>query len=413
MPHEARIFVGIDWGNEIHHTWVTDGDGAAIDHRRFEHSGAGLTALAEWLVSCAAEPRAIIVAIEVPRGPIVETLLERGCQVWAINPKQLDRFRDRYSVGGAKDDRRDARVLAQAARTDPSAFRPLDAADPLTAQLRECSRHDAELAADFGRVANRLRELLLRAWPEVLRLAPAADAPWLWTLLARAPTPDAAAALRPAWVRQLLRRHHIRRWTAEDLLTVLRTPSVHLVAGTREGIAPRITDLVAQLEVLHQQRRAAERRLVGLLDALTDDAPPQVGREHPDAVILQSLPGIGIRITGTMLAEAADMLRRRDYHALRTHTGIAPVTKQSGKTRVVQMRLACNGRLRDAMFCWGRSALRDPHVHAHYTRLRAGGHSHARALRGVVDRLLKVLIVLLTNGQLYDATRRPSPAPVA
>ena len=62
------------------------------------------------------------VAIETPRGPVVESLMERGIAVHSINPKQLDRFRDRLSPAGAKDDRRDARVLASALRTDPHCF---------------------------------------------------------------------------------------------------------------------------------------------------------------------------------------------------------------------------------------------------------------------------------------------------
>lgn len=406
----SRIFVGIDWGTEVHRVWMTDREGAPLGDRAFRHGSEGLAALADWVVAgSAGDAGAVVVAIEVPRGTVVETLLERGCQVWALNPKQLDRFRDRYAVAGAKDDRRDAHVLADAARTAPSAFRALTATDPLTAQLRECSRHDTELAADVGRVANRLRDLLLRAWPELLRLAPAANEPWLWALLAQAPSPEAATTLRPAVVRAVLRRHRIRRLTADDVVAVLRGPRVHLVPGTREGIATRVVDLVAQLTLLHRQRAAAARRLEVLL-AAPPDPSPQDGREHRDPAILQSLPGLGPRIAGTMLAEAADALRRRDYHALRAHTGIAPVTKQSGKSRVVRMRMACNPRLQRAMYWWGHSAVRlDPRTRAHYKRLRAAGHGHARALRGVGDRLLRLLIVLLDRGALYDATRRLQP----
>ena len=68
---------------------------------------------AAWLWTLSAgQPQRVAVAIEVPRGAIVEGLVERGFHVFAINPKQLDRFRDRHSVAGAKDDRRDAFVLA-------------------------------------------------------------------------------------------------------------------------------------------------------------------------------------------------------------------------------------------------------------------------------------------------------------
>jgi hypothetical protein len=81
------------------------------------------------LVVTHAEPAVIAVAIEVPHGPIVETLLERGFLVYAVNPKQLDRFRDRFTVAGVKDDRRDAHVLGDSLRTDRHCFRHLAAED--------------------------------------------------------------------------------------------------------------------------------------------------------------------------------------------------------------------------------------------------------------------------------------------
>ncbi|MCG8598340.1 MAG: IS110 family transposase [Kiloniellales bacterium] len=85
-----------------------------------------MTEVCAWLAAnTGAAPTSIAVAIEVPHGPVVEALLEHGFQVYALNPKQLDRFRDRFSLAGAKDDRRDALVLADTLRTDRQALRHL------------------------------------------------------------------------------------------------------------------------------------------------------------------------------------------------------------------------------------------------------------------------------------------------
>jgi hypothetical protein len=90
------------------------------------------------------------------------------------------------------------------------------------------------------------------------------------------------------------------------------------------------------------------------------------------------------------------------------------VTKQSGRRLVVVMRQACNGRLRNAVYHWARvAATRDPHSHDVYAKLRARGHSHGRALRSIADRLLRVLIAMLTHRTLYDPTRRPARELVA
>ena len=228
------------------------------------------------------------------------------------------------------------------------------------------------------------------------------------------PRPTAAGTLRAADVRQVLRRHRIRRVTAEEVLKTLQAPSVHLAPGVREGVAPRVAALIEQLRLVDGQRRRAAKRLETLLQTLAEAGPTEKTREHPDVTILQSLPGIGMRIAATMLAEAPQALRDRDYHGVRTLGGIAPVTRQSGKRRTVRMRYACQRRVRTALYWWGMAAIqRDPCSRAHYDALRQKGHSHGRALRGVVDRLLAVLIALLRGDSLYDATRRRGSAPVA
>ena len=120
MEDERNWFVGVDWASETHHVRLSDAKGRKVGERAFAHGGQGLAEVAAWILkSTGATPDAVFVAIEVPHGPIVDALMERGFRVHAINPKQLDRFRDRFSPAGAKDDSRDAEVLADALRTDP------------------------------------------------------------------------------------------------------------------------------------------------------------------------------------------------------------------------------------------------------------------------------------------------------
>ena len=106
MSNQQRWYVGVDWASTNHHVRITNSEGRTIGEKIFSHSGEGLSQMADWLMatSGAASPSQIYVAIEVPHGPVVETLIERGFNVHAINPKQLDRFRDRYTLAGAKDD---------------------------------------------------------------------------------------------------------------------------------------------------------------------------------------------------------------------------------------------------------------------------------------------------------------------
>src|SRR5215471_15299249 len=141
MTEDIRWFVGLDWAREKHRVVVLDAEGESVAERDVTHDGAALSELCAWLIEVTgAQPAQTAVAIETPRGPIVETLLERGFVVYSINPKQLDRFRDRFTVAGAKDDSRDAHVLASSVRTDRRAFRRLALDDPLIIELREWLR---------------------------------------------------------------------------------------------------------------------------------------------------------------------------------------------------------------------------------------------------------------------------------
>src|SRR5467141_4292878 len=219
LPYEW--FVGIDWGSQQHQVCVLDRDRRLVGERTVDHDGASLAQLAAWLWTVSAgHPQRVAVAIEVPRGAIVEGLVERGFHVFARNPKQLARFRDRHTMSGAKDDRRDAFVLADSVRTDQPSFRRLQLDEPQFLLLRDLSRAEETLLEDFRRSANRFRDQLHRFYPQMLELCSAADESWLWDLIDLAPTPAHAALLSAEQVQRVLTVHRLRRVTATEVLDV-------------------------------------------------------------------------------------------------------------------------------------------------------------------------------------------------
>ena len=119
-----RIFAGIDWAENKHDVCVRDPGGATLKEWTLANTAADLAALAARLSAMVdGENEAAFISIEIPHGPVVETLLDAGFSVFSINTKQSDRFRDRFSLPGAKDDRLDALVLADSLRTDTHLFR--------------------------------------------------------------------------------------------------------------------------------------------------------------------------------------------------------------------------------------------------------------------------------------------------
>jgi len=406
---DIQAFVGIDWGTETHRVCVMAPSRKVLWEASVAHRGEALVELAQKLLRLT-ETRAeqIAVAIEVPRGTVVETLLEKGIQVFAINPKQLDRFRDRHTAAGAKDDRRDAFVLADSLRTDMPAFRRLRMGEAHLVQLRELSRMYDELKAERIALGSRLREQLHRYFQQILELGSVYDDPWIWALLERASTPEQAKRLSLAKIGSILKSHRIRRLSPEEVRTTLRREPLHVAPGVVEACRRHVELLLARLRLVHEQKCEVEKAIGTLIDGLAAEGKA----EHRDALILQSLQGLGKLVCATMLAEAWEPLRARDHNTLRALSGTAPITKQSGKQRAVLMRHACNHRLREAVHYWSRSAAaNDPFWKARYASLRAAGHAHARALRGIADRLLSVLIGMLRSNTTYDPTRRSIPAP--
>jgi hypothetical protein len=401
---QATWFVGIDWAPQRHEVCILDRDGGIVARQQIDHTAAALHAFVDSLMARAdGDPTRIAMAIEVPRGSVVELLVERGFAVYAINPKQLDRFRDRFTAAGAKDDRFDAHVLADSLRTDAHAFRRAQLDDPLIIQIREWSRVDDELQEEFSQLTNRLRDLIYRIAPGLLRLSPAADDAWLWALLEEAPTPAHQRRLAEWMVAQLLRTHRVRRLTAAELVAVLREPVPYSAPGVLEAVTAHVQVILPRVQLVARQRRQAQRELARVLDMLGAPAATDGDqREHADVTIVRSMPGIGTRIAARMLAEASQPLADRAYYILRGLLGVAPITRQSGKRKQVLMRRGCNQRLRHAAYHWARVATQHDDASRAYDRaLRLRGHTHGRALRSVANRLLRILCALLRHGQLF------------
>jgi transposase len=405
VSEQYRYFVGIDWATECHEVCILDADGRAIDRRTVEHTGSGIAQLLGYLKELTdGRLWELAAGVETPRGAIVESLMEQQVHVYSLNPKQMDRFRDRHTVAGAKDDRRDALVIADSLRTDRHLFRRARVDDPLIIRIRELSHSEQDMQQQQIRVTNQLRDLLWRYFPEVVRLSPALDEPWVWDLLALAPLPEQACKLRRSCMEKILRSHRIRRLTAQEVCAQLKTQALQLAPGAAAATAEHVLLLLPLLHTLHTQRKQILSRMEAVLGQMQEE---EQAREHRDVRVLLSMPGAGRIVAATMLAEASQALAERDYHALRSYAGVAPITRQSGHHRVTGMRRSCNQRLRNAVYHWSLGSIQyDPRSHEHYAALRKKGHSHARALRGVADRLLAVLTAMLKAGTSYDPTLR-------
>ncbi len=133
MTNHFQYFLGIDWGSERHRVCLMNREGRTVAERWIEHSGQSLAELVAWLLQQTSDSASALAgAIESPRGAVVETLLEHGFAVFSINPKQLDRFRDRYSPAAAQS-------------APPTPLTPLTPPTPLPLSYPPSHRNSSDL----------------------------------------------------------------------------------------------------------------------------------------------------------------------------------------------------------------------------------------------------------------------------
>lgn len=438
MANASLFCVGIDWGTKSHRVCIVDEAGNRVSQHDVTHSGRDIENLVDKLHALSPEDHSRVrIGIETKHGAVVECLALHGFSVFSINPKQSDRFRDRHSPSGSKNDALDAFVIADSLRTDLRCFRLIQIGSPDVLYLRELTRTLAQIKEESRSCTNRLWQQLHRYYAPLLRLSPGADEVWLFDLLELAPTPDQGRRLRAKSIDDLLKRNRISRISAQQVVAALRETPLPVADGIVLACSKMALVLVAQAKLLHNQAESLEREIKHVLSRMQtpsdDEEPPgggsevRVGAEHDvsnvddasdlqtrnekspaptDAAIVLSLPGVGTHVASTLLSEAYEHIEARDITGLRAVTGVAAVTIQSGKSRRVVMRRACNARLRNAMHYWASTSIQnDAHMRAYYDRLRKQGLTYARALRGLAEHLLRILIGALQSGTVYDPKR--------
>lgn len=428
MSEAYDFFCGLDWGNSEHEFCLIDKGGAIVGRRRTKANGEGNATVLEWLSKTAGDdPSRIAVIVERADGPIVETLIDRGFHVYVVHPKQLDRFRDRHTVSGAKDDSLDAFVAADAGRTDLHKLRRVQVAPADLLMLRELSRLRADLMDERHRLVEQMRSQLWRYFPQAIDLG-VLDEAWFWAVLERFTTPALAAVAKRSAVASILKAHRIRKLEAEQVIGTLGTKPVTVAPGVVEAASMRVRSIVGRLLPLEAEIRRLNGSIEKLLSSATAnlssrDSGDAEGQktEHRDAEIIRSLPGFGTHNAATMLAEAPDAIAHRDYEAIASRSGIVPVTQKTGKQRSkvngrrrgkappakVTMRQACNVRLREALYHVGRTAAqRDPRCKKLYDDARARGVKHGAATRIVAAHLCRVMVSMLKSRTLFSEDRR-------
>jgi transposase len=398
------LFVGDDWAEDHHDIEVADEGGQRLARARLPEGIAGLSRLhellAEHLTDDDVDPETgfaaqnVIIGIETDRGTWVAALVAAGYQVFALNPVQVARYRERHGASGAKSDRGDAHVLAEIVRLDRAHHRPVAGDSPEVDGLKLLARSHQAFIWDRTRHFLRLRSALREFFPAALAAFPDLLAPEALELLERAPDPGRAARLSRSKITAVLIRAHRRdpEARAEAIQAVLRAPALRQDPAIEAAYAVIVASAVRLIAQLTTQ--------IAELQAVVAEG---FGR-HPDAEIVTSQPGLGPVLGARVLAEFGDdPTRYADAKARKNYAGTSPITRASGTRRVVLARYARNKHLADATHQWAFCALTaSPGARAYYDSIRTRGTGHHAALRQLGNRLVGILHGCLKTRTLYS-----------
>jgi len=388
-------FMGLDWAKDHHDVVLVDSGGRIGLDLRIDDTAEGWACLRKKLTEQVGDDLSLVgVAIETRCGPAVERLLELGCAVYPMNPKAAERYRDRKAPSGTKTDHLDAWSSADALRTDGHAWRRLLPEDPLVQELRLLCRDEVRLIEQRTAFVNQLQEALHEYFPVALQTFDDWTLPAAWAFILQFPTPQVLkGAGKRRWEKFLHTQHLYRPQTYEKRLQLFaRATEFCGSPGVTRAKSRLAVVLARQLQSLETQLKEYRSHIETLF------------AQHPDHDLFGSLPGAGPKLAPRMLGELGDDRSRFDKpQAVQCYGGTAPVTLQSGQTRHVRFRRACNKHLRSTLHLWANLSRADcPWAQAYYQQKREHGKSHACALRCLAQRWLKILWKMWQTRTLYD-----------
>lgn len=388
------VYLGIDWSEKKHNVCILNEAGAVICELVIGHTPEGFLQLASVCQQLQIGAGQAVIGLETAHNLLIDFLLEsQWGAIYVLPPSLVKSNQGRFAQSGAKDDRRDAQLIAEILRTDRGRLHAWQPDSLLTRQIRARVQMHSFLSRTIRQYTSYLRAVLLRYYPAALEVFSGLDLPITLAFLQSYATPTAAQALSYEQFSHFLQEHHHTHkqvWPQAYQRLMTRYPIAH--SETLNLYTYQMLTLVDMLSHLLDERRLTQL-------ALLHDF-----KQHPDAALYQSLPGAGKLLAPALLAKLGDDRTRFPAPSvLQAVAGTCPVTKRSGRAKSVHFRRACDHAFRHFVQQWAVAALKkNPVAQAYYHQVRPHCRSDNAAYRRLANRLLAVLWRLWQSRTPYD-----------
>lgn len=396
-----QVVIGVDWADEKHDVCLIDGEEDAKEFSRVDQSPE---AISDWVNSLRRRfPNTQIgLCLEQSRGALIYALMKFECLTLVpVNPKQLARFRETFSSSGAKDDPDDAELLAELLLKHGERLRAWKPDTTETRFLTLLNEDRRGLVNDRTALTNRLKSQLKLYFPQALRLCSKLHSPLASALLERWSSLPQLQQAGEKDIREFFRKYG--RFSEKQLEDRLRIIDNAIPLTTDQAIVKSrqllIRTIVRQIKELNEAIRNYDEQIETLF------------AKHTDSPIFDALPGAG-RAMGPRLLSAFGTDRERFSTAadVQSMAGIAPVTRRSGKSKVVLRRWACNRFLLQTFHEYAAHSIKfSAWARAYYVmmkeRMKGKKGAHQTAVRALAFKWIRIQFRCWQDRTLYDESQ--------
>ena len=395
--NEFAAYIGIDWSDQKHDVCLID---AATGRKEFSIISHSPEVIDKWVIGLTARfpSQKLAVCLEQSRGPLIYALMKYDFLVlYPINPSTLSNYRKSFSPSGAKDDPTDADYMVEIVSTHRERLRPWQPDDEKTRSLQYLVEHRRKLIGERTRLSNRLTALLKGYFPQVLDWFPDLRTILVCDFLTRWPTLQEVKRAQRKTLEKFFRQHNSNRKEAVE----------RRIKSIKESL-PLVTDqAVVKSSALLAAAYATQMKV--MIEAIKefDREIEQLCVSHQDYHLFESLPGSGTVYASRLLAAfGSNREKFSSADELACLAGIAPVIERSGKSCWVRWRYFCPKFLRQTFHEYaGESVMHSFWAKAYYESQRAKGKSHAKAVRALAYKWIRIIWRCWQSKTKYDEVK--------
>lgn len=406
MKDNAKFaaFVGLDWDSEQHAVCILPAAGGKPQQREVPQTPE---AIAQWVAELRERfgEGPIAICLEQSRGALVYALMQYDFLVlYPVNPKQLSDYRGALYPSGAKSDPNDAELLARFLREHTDKLRAWRPDDAITRELRLQTEQRRAWVEERVACTNRLQQRLKESYPLAFQWAGedlCREA--FLVVLERFPTQRELQRASP---------QQLERWLPKLRGAALDPEARKQLLADRMAAIRKALPMTTDAAVLAHAQLAIQHlvcliRVLNRAIADVDQRIAQLFAKHPDSALFASFPGAGKALAPRLAAAyGTDRDKFQSAQDMQQLSGIAPVTKASGKSKVVQMRWACPKFLRQTFHEFARCSIKfSAWAKAYFSMRKARGHRHQEIVRGLAFKWQRIIFRCWQARENYDEAR--------